>query len=174
MANYIDYSSLSIRQLASIIQERLSGAESQAELIPQLNFKSEDMSYGGGESVTFTVPYVDSASRGFEEYYQNTSKKVHALLSPVISEMRAQGVIFTQPMGVPGKEWNSNSYQGGFISFTVAPNPELSLLKHPAHDQMDDLLGEGAGRMGVLTMRLVERDTPVVPAANENSDFNVG
>lgn len=159
MSNYTDYAKMDAHQLAAHIQQVLTSPEAQASFTPKTQFTQNNKAFGGGATVTISVPYVNNRHSGVSEAYQNTSQKLHSLLAPLMNEMRAQGLVFSQPMGVVGKGWDDARYQGGELEFTVGPNPTPVVNRAVEFDTLDDLLGEGAGNMGVV---VVQKAQPAV------------
>lgn len=165
MSDYIDFGSMNVHELSRYIEQHLVKDESMTGLAPLVQHQANDARFDGLHTATISIPFINSHRGRVVEHYQNTLEKVHSALSPLIDAMRAQGVTFTQPMADGAKAWDSEAHFGGQLTFSIAASPAYGKIKTPGEGVLDDLLGEGAGSMGVMTMRFVDREKvePTVP-----------
>lgn len=158
MSDYIDFGSMSVQELSRHLEQTLIKVESMGGLAPKVQYQTNDARFAGVHTATISVPFINSQRGRVVESYQNTLEKVHLVISPVMDAMRAQGVTFTQPAANSAKAWATEAHFGGELIFTVAASTTLGKVKTLGEGVLDDLLGEGAGTMGVLTMRFAERE----------------
>lgn len=91
--------------------------DNQSDFSVAVNQKSNDKDFDGADTYTFSVSVVDSkdASSG-----QNTSKRLNAIIDPFYRKARADGMIFTQPVGDGKARERGYSGQTAFtMTFTV-------------------------------------------------------
>lgn len=109
--------SMDIHGLENLVQKTIE-ADPKSDFIIKSNCKLNNSNFGGSDTCTIIVGYVDSRT-GHEEDHQNTSKKLNAIISPLMHDFKTAGLTFTQPKGVQGKYSENDQFRMGELEFTI-------------------------------------------------------
>lgn len=113
-----DVTKFNIHQLADYVTKTIED-DKNSDFKPETKFKNNDQQFGGRDSCTITVDYVNSR-QGQDEHAQNSTKQLNKVVDGMYRDFKAQGVTFTQPMGVKGSAREDDRFTTGKMEFTIA------------------------------------------------------